>query len=101
MKHISETTPETYVCYRAATPIIVDGHHSDAPWKSAPWTGLFVDIEGDAKPLPRFATRAMMLWDDDWVWSLQGAINGHIPEIWVWVQFSAIAAGQGEEPFKT
>ena len=90
MKHIRETTPETSVCYRAATPIIID----------APWTGLFVDIEGDAKPLPRFATRAMMLWDDDWVWSLQGAINRHIPEIWGWVPFSAIAAGQGEEPFK-
>ena len=42
----------------------------------------------------------MMLWDDDWVWSLQGAINRHIPEIWGWVPFSAIAAGQGEEPFK-
>jgi hypothetical protein len=40
LKHISETTPKTYVCYRAGMPIIVDGHLSDAPWKSAPWTSM-------------------------------------------------------------
>ena len=27
--------------------------------------GSYVDIEGDAKPLPRFRTRAKMLWDDE------------------------------------
>ena len=99
MKHIRETTPETSVCYRAATPIIIDGHLSDAPWKSAPWTGRPASSSISKATPNRY--RAMMLWDDDWVWSLQGAINRHIPEIWGWVPFSAIAADQGEEPFKT
>lgn len=50
---MGEITPKTYVCYRAAEPIAIDGHLNDAPWKSAPWTDLFVDIEGDLKPLAR------------------------------------------------
>ena len=62
---MTRITPKRYTCYRAAQPLAIDGHLTDAPWKSAPWTDLFVDIEGDAKPLPRFATRAMMLWDDE------------------------------------
>jgi hypothetical protein len=62
---MSEAQPKRYTCYRAAQPIAVDGHLTDPAWKSAPWTDLFVDIEGDAKPLPRFATRVMMLWDDE------------------------------------
>ena len=62
---MSEITPETYICYRNTMPIIINSHLSDVLWKSAPWTGLVVDIEGDAKPLPRFATRAMMLWGEE------------------------------------
>ena len=57
--------PKRYTCYRAAEALRIDGHLTDAPWKSAPWTDLFVDIEGDAKPLPRFATRVMMLTERD------------------------------------
>ena len=54
---MSQIIPEQYMCYRAKE---FDGH----PWKRAPRTPLFVDIEGDKKPLPRFATRVAMLWDD-------------------------------------
>ena len=53
---MSDINALTYVCYRAAEPLKIDGYLNDAPWKSAPWTDLFVDIEGAAKPLPRFAT---------------------------------------------
>jgi hypothetical protein len=56
--------PKGYVCYRAATPIKVDGRLDDPAWRDVPWTDSFVDIEGDAKPPPRFRTRAKMLWDD-------------------------------------
>lgn len=56
--------PKQYVCGRAAKPIKIDGSLSDPQWKSALWTDDFVDIEGDAKPKPRFRTRAKMLWDD-------------------------------------
>jgi predicted metalloprotease with PDZ domain len=56
--------PKGYVCYRAQTPLKIDGRLDDDGWKAAAWTDPFVDIEGDAQPLPRFKTRAKMLWDD-------------------------------------
>ncbi|MBM3278321.1 MAG: carbohydrate-binding family 9-like protein [Candidatus Handelsmanbacteria bacterium] len=37
---------------------------------------------------------------DNWVWSPQGAINMHIPEMWGFLQFSSILAGCGEEEFR-
>jgi hypothetical protein len=37
------------------------------------------------KPLP----------EDNWVWSPQGLINMHYPEMWGFVQFSEIIAGTG------
>ncbi len=57
-------TPREYVCRRAGGPIEVDGRLDDAAWSAAPWTGDFVDIEGDAKPRPRLRTRAKLLHDD-------------------------------------
>jgi hypothetical protein len=56
--------PRGYVCGRAAEPIAFDGRLDDIPWKDAPWTDDFVDIEGDKRLKPRFRTRAKMLWDD-------------------------------------
>jgi hypothetical protein len=35
----------------------------------------------------------------NWVWSPQGRINMHMPEMWGFVQFSSIEAGQGTEAF--
>ncbi len=57
--------PRNYVCYRAATPPAIDGRLDGAVWADAPWTAWFVDIEGAAKPRPRFRTRAKILWDDE------------------------------------
>ena len=76
---MSDIAPKNYVVYRAATPIVIDGHLNDGPWKAAPWTDLFVDIEGDAKPLPRFATRVMMLWDDEYFYF---AADMEEPHVW-------------------
>jgi hypothetical protein len=56
--------PKSYDCYRATSPVHIDGKLDDPAWKSAPWTTDFVDIEGPAKPQPRFRTRAKILWDD-------------------------------------
>jgi Carbohydrate family 9 binding domain-like len=56
--------PKGYVCYRPQSPIQIDGRLDEDGWKTAPWTDPFVDIEGDARPRPRFRTRAKMLWDD-------------------------------------
>lgn len=56
--------PRGYVAYRAATAITVDGRLDDPAWRDAPWSDLFVDIEGGLRPKPRLATRVKMLWDD-------------------------------------
>ncbi len=36
---------------------------------------------------------------DNWVWSPQGLINMHYPEMWGYVQFSTKRVGEGEEGF--
>jgi hypothetical protein len=57
--------PRSFVCYRTAAPLVIDGKLDEAAWKAAPWTEPFVDIQGDQAPRPQFATRAKMLWDDE------------------------------------
>jgi hypothetical protein len=37
--------------------------------------------------------------EDNWVWSPQGRINMHMPEMWGYLQFSSIKAGAGSEVF--
>ncbi|MFL5341858.1 MAG: carbohydrate-binding family 9-like protein [Gemmataceae bacterium] len=58
-------SPRGYVCYRAAGPVTIDGKLDDPAWKDIPWSDDFVDIEGDAKPKPRYRTRVKMMWDDE------------------------------------
>jgi hypothetical protein len=70
--------PNGYVCLRAAKPIVIDGK-IDAQWNDAPWTALFVDIEGAKKPRPRFKTRARMLWDEQYFY-----IAAELEEPHVW-----------------
>ncbi|MCX6597303.1 MAG: carbohydrate-binding family 9-like protein, partial [Acidobacteria bacterium] len=71
--------PKQYVCRQAVTPVKIDGLLSDPAWRSAPWTDLFVDIEGDLKPRPRFRTRAKMLWDERYFYI---AAELEEPDVW-------------------
>jgi hypothetical protein len=64
----AQTTQKSYECYRIPVPIHVDGNLTDAAWKRARWTTDFVDIEGSAKPKPRFRTRVKMLWDEQYLY---------------------------------
>lgn len=57
--------PRSYVCYRTAGPIVVDGKLDEPTWTQAAWSDSFVDIEGNKKPLPRHRTRMKMAWNDD------------------------------------
>ena len=57
-----------YTALRVPKPIKIDGRLDDAAWSRAPWTSNFVDIEGDAKPKPRFRTRAKIMWDDRYLY---------------------------------
>jgi hypothetical protein len=60
--------PRGYVCYRAQSPVTIDGALDDAAWRDAPWTDDFVDIEGSKRPAPTLRTRAKMLWDDTYLY---------------------------------
>lgn len=63
-KPFLQFNPETYVCYRVDQSLKIDGVLNEDSWQEAFWTDYFTDIEGEAKPEPRFKTRAKMLWDD-------------------------------------
>src|SRR5690349_10655908 len=72
-------SPRTYLCRRAAAPLVVDGALDEAAWGDALWTDDFVDIQGPSKTQPRFRTRAKMLWDDDYLY-----IAAELEEPHVW-----------------
>ncbi len=71
--------PQGYVCLRAEGGAALDGRLDKPFWAHAPWTMQFVDIEGPAKPPPRFRTRAKMLWDDAFFY-----IGAELEEPHVW-----------------
>src|SRR5262245_6880386 len=71
--------PKGYVCPKAVGPVAVDGRPDDAAWRDVPWTDDFVDIEGDARPKPRFRTRAKMAWDDRYLYV---AAELEEPHVW-------------------
>jgi len=71
--------PKTYVAYRSPANLNVDGKLDEPAWASAAWTDPFVDIEGDARPRPRFRTRAKMLWDDKYFYF---AAEMEEPDVW-------------------
>lgn len=75
----NNSPPRGYVCYRAKSPIVIDGKLDDAAWADAPWTEPFRDIEGDKRPEPPLLTRAKMLWDDR---ALYIAAELQEPHIW-------------------
>ena len=56
--------PRSYICQRAQESLSIDGRATEPAWQAASWTAAFVDIEGPARPGPRFTTRAKLLWDD-------------------------------------
>lgn len=65
---LAQAAPLSYQCNYTPAPIDIDGRLDDPAWQRAPWTSDFVDIEGAAKPTPRFHTRAKMLWDDTYLY---------------------------------
>jgi hypothetical protein len=71
--------PQGYVCHHATGPITVDGRLDEPDWQRAAWTRDFADIEGDAKPRPRFRTHAKILWDDQYFY-----IAAELEEPHVW-----------------
>jgi hypothetical protein len=74
-----EPQPESYICYRSATPVTPDGVLDEKVWSVVPWTDYFVDIKGSVKPAPRLKTRAKLLWDDQ---NLYIAAELEEPHVW-------------------
>ena len=56
--------PPVYRCERATKPFVPDGRLDKPFWEDAAFTDVFLDIEGEDMPAPRFSTRVKMLWDD-------------------------------------
>ena len=54
-----------YTCYRTCTPPKIDGHLDDRAWEAAPWVPMVSAATGAQ---PRQATRACLLWDDDYLY---------------------------------
>lgn len=75
----ADTAPLRYDAPRAAGTVRIDGRLDDKAWQAAPWTPFFVDIEGAAKPVPRFKTRAKMMWDDEYFYI---AAEMEEPHVW-------------------
>lgn len=74
----SHYAPEKYVAYKTNSPISIDGDLKDKAWEQAPWTNLFVDIEGDKKPSPTYPTKAKMLWDSNYFYFAFEIVEPHI-----------------------
>lgn len=74
-----EFNPKHYICYQSEVPLKIDGKLDERVWQRAAWTDDFIDIEGSLKPIPRFRTRAKMLWDVEYFYV---AAELEEPEIW-------------------
>ena len=71
--------PKRYECRHTAGTIRIDGRLDESDWKRAAWSDDFVDIEGAAKPMPRFRTRMKMLWSDS---NLYIGAELQEPDVW-------------------
>jgi len=71
--------PRGYLRPFTASPITIDGKLNEAAWTAAPWTDDFRDIQGAAKPPPRFRTRAKLLWDNEYLYV---AAELEEPHVW-------------------
>src|SRR6185369_16877091 len=70
--------PRSYICHHTGGPIKISGKLDDPAWQAAPWTEDFVDIEGSKRPVPRFRTRAKMLWDDEFLFVGAELADSHV-----------------------
>jgi hypothetical protein len=70
--------PRTYRCPWRAEANRADADLAKPFWKNVPWTEEFVDIEGAAKPAPRYRTRAKMAWNEQGLWILADLEEPHL-----------------------
>lgn len=68
--------PKTYVANYTEKPINIDGLEFEASWKNAPYSDLFIDIEGIKKP--KHNTQVKMLWNKDYIYFFATLEDPHI-----------------------
>ena len=68
--------PKTYVVYKVANNIIIDGKADETDWKQAKYTTNFIDIEGIKTPAQQ--TNVKMLWDDTFLYVYAKLYEKHI-----------------------
>jgi len=73
-----QSQPKTYAVTKIDQAIVIDGRDQEAAWRSAPWTDLFVDIQGEAMPAPAYQTRAKMTWDNEHLYIYAQLTEPHI-----------------------
>lgn len=59
-------TPNQYVVTKTTSQLQIDGKADEKAWQEAPFTNLFIDIEG-IKQVP-YETKVKMLWDDEFLY---------------------------------
>ena len=73
------SSPLQYTISKTNTAPVIDGSVNEDEWTAAPWSEHFTDIEGKAKPTPRFNTRFRLLWDESYLYIAAELIE---PDIW-------------------
>ncbi len=63
-----QNSPKTHLIYKTSNPLTINGILDEPAWQQTQWTDLFLDIQGEQLPAPRFETKAKMLWDDDFLY---------------------------------
>jgi hypothetical protein len=73
-----EFAQRQYDCAFATIAPKLDGKLDDDVWSKAEWTEDFLDIEGPARPAPRYRTRAKMLWDAEYFYIAADIRDPHV-----------------------
>jgi hypothetical protein len=73
-----------------------DGEHWRVNFSRVQWD---LEVVGDEYRKVTDSITGKPLSEHNWVWSPQGAVNMHMPEMWGIVQFSDIAVGEGSTGF--
>ena len=72
----SQNNPRTYVAYKTADSIHIDGIADEYSWKSVDFSEDFIDIEGSKKP--KYKSNVKMLWDSTYLYFYAKMEEPHI-----------------------
>ncbi len=76
-KHLF-TQPKQYVAKLTPVKPNIDGNLEEKAWENVTWTTLFLDIEGDKKPMPFLNTRCKMIWDKEYLYIAADLTEPHV-----------------------